>query len=205
MKEYPPIEKLTRPGAPVYGFAKLDGSNLRAEWDRKKGFWKFGRRHGLLDDSNAHLAQADKLILAKYGDDLCRIFRDERWIEATAFFEFWGEQSFAGNHVVGDETQTVTLIDVSVHKKGLLEPRDFVKTFKSVDTARLVFHGNFNADVEREIRGGTLEGMTFEGVVFKGPYVSPGRPLMFKVKSDAWKAKLKDYCKGDEALYERLL
>jgi hypothetical protein len=203
MKEYPTIEKITRAGAPVYGFDKLDGSNCRASWDRKKGLWKFGRRHGLLDDSNPHLVKAEGLIRAKYETDLCRIFRDARWTEATAFFEFWGPGSFAGNHVAGEE-QTVTLIDVSVHKKGILEPRDFVKLCQGIDHARVVFHGNFNAEVERQVREGTLPGVTFEGVVFKGPYVSPGRPLMFKVKSNAWLVKLKDYCKGDAALFERL-
>ena len=204
MKEYPTIEKTLHPGAPVYGFDKLDGSGVRAEWDRKKGFWKFGRRHGLLDDSNPHLTKVDQLILAKYGDDLHRIFKDARYTEATAFFEFWGPLSFAGNHVTGDD-QTVTLFDVSVYKKGILEPREFVKLCQGIDYARVVFHGNFSAEIAEQVRLGTLEGMTFEGVVFKGPCVSPGRPLMFKVKSDAWKAKLRDYCKGDEALYERLL
>ncbi len=33
--------------------------------------------------------------------------------------------------------------------------------------------------------------MTFEGVVCKGKNVSPGLPLMFKVKNHAWYAKVR--------------
>jgi hypothetical protein len=204
VKEYPTISPSKQYGVSVYGFDKLDGSNVRAEWDRKKGFWKFGKRHGLLDDSNPHLTLAESLIQDTYGSILGKIFKDERWTEATAFFEFWGSQSFAGSHVEGDDFR-VTLFDVSVLKKGFLEPRAFLKLFKDVPHAGLLFQGNFNHEVEQEIREGRLEGMTFEGVVCKGACVSPGRPLMFKVKSQAWFDKLKDYCKGDEALFERLL
>ena len=31
-----------------YVFDKLDGSNIRAEWNPKKGFYKFGSRSQLL-------------------------------------------------------------------------------------------------------------------------------------------------------------
>jgi len=58
--------------------------------------------------------------------------------------------------------------------------------------------------MEEQVRDGTFPGMTFEGVVCKGPKVSPGRPLMFKVKSRAWLDKLKNFCNGDESLYRRL-
>jgi hypothetical protein len=103
VKEYPTISNKPVAGTPVYGFDKLDGSNVRAAWTPKKGFWKFGRRTGLLDDSNPHLVKADKFILDKYGDSLSKIFKAERWVEATAFFEFWGPNSFAGNHEANDE------------------------------------------------------------------------------------------------------
>lgn len=203
MKEYPTIERSLRYETPVYMFDKLDGSNVRSSWDRKKGFWKFGKRHGLLDDSNPHLTLAENLIRETYSESLGRIFHDERWTEATAFFEFWGPQSFAGSHVEGDEFR-VTLFDVSVFKKGFLEPRAYLKLFKDVPHAELLFQGNFNHEVEQEIRAGLLEGMTFEGVVCKGACETPGRPLMFKVKSQAWFDKLKDYCKGDTKLFEKL-
>jgi hypothetical protein len=47
--------------------------------------------------------------------------------------------------------------------------------------------------------------MTFEGVVCKGAFDrKTGRPLMFKVKSQAWLGRLRDFCKGDERLFEML-
>lgn len=29
----------------IYAFDKLDGSNIRFEWSRKRGFYKFGTRN----------------------------------------------------------------------------------------------------------------------------------------------------------------
>ena len=203
MKTYLTIPKEPRYGTSVYTFDKLDGSNIRAEWSRKRGFWKFGRRNGLLDDSNPILLAAPLLIEALYADDLDRIFRKQRWQKAVAFFEFWGLNSAYGLHDE-NERQTVTLIDVAADKKGILPPRDFVRLFEDVGTPALLHHGPWNKDLEQQVREGTLPGMTFEGVVCKGPPISPGRPLMFKVKSQAWLDKLRDHCGGDEAMFERL-
>ena len=202
MKDYHSISRVPRYGVPIYAFDKLDGSLVRAEWSRKNGFYKFGRRNGLLDDSNPFLVQAKDLILTKYGEELPRKFHDERWQGATAFFELWGPHSFAGNHDA-TEKQTVTLFDVSYDKRGLLEPRAFLKLFDGIDHATLLYSGNFTHPLEEEIRNGTLEGMTFEGIVAKGSYVSPGVPLMFKCKSQAWLDKLRPLCR-DEAEFERL-
>jgi hypothetical protein len=203
MKTYPSIERKPRYGAGYsYVFDKLDGSNIRAEWARKGGFTKFGRRNGLLDDSNPVLKEAIGLFQSKYAEDLSRIFRDQRWMKAIAFLEFWGPGSFAGNHA--DEPHNLTLFDVAADKKGILEPREFIKVFDSVDHAALLYQGNFNHEIEEQVRTSALEGMTFEGVVVKSTYASPGLPLMFKVKSQVWLDRLKGLCKGDEAMFERL-
>lgn len=37
MKTYPTISRDVLNGMSVYAFAKLDGSNVRAEWSRKQG------------------------------------------------------------------------------------------------------------------------------------------------------------------------
>jgi len=203
MKTYPTISPVVPRGTSVYVFDKLDGSNIRAEWSRKKGFWKFGRRKALLDDSNPHLVQAPQLVLDKYGDLLPRIFRGLRAQKATAFFELWGPSSFAGNHEE-TEAQTVTLIDVAIHPKGILPPKLFLKHFGDVEHAAMLHHGAMTADLEQQIREGTLPGMSVEGVVAKGPLATPGRPLMFKVKTRAWLDRLRTHCDGDEALFEKL-
>lgn len=202
MKQYPSINGGVRHGVPVYVFDKLDGSNVRAEWTRKNGWVKFGRRHGLLDDSNPHLIEAKELILNLYGDDLVRVFREQRWQKATAFFEFYGENSFGGCHA--EEPHTVTLLDVSVHPKGMLEPRPFLKLFDHLRLPNLLHHGNFTVDLQEQVAAGTLPGMTFEGVVAKGSYVAPGLPLMFKLKSLAWLNRLKEKCGEDEEMFNRL-
>ena len=116
----------------------------------------------------------------------------QRWDRVVAFFEFWGLNSFAGHHV--DEQHAVTLFDISVHRKGLLEPRTFIKLFEPLGIPRVLHVGNFNRELQKEVEQGTLEGMTFEGVVAKGSYVSPGRPLMFKWKSKAWLDRLRADC-----------
>jgi hypothetical protein len=47
--------------------------------------------------------------------------------------------------------------------------------------------------------------MTFEGVVCKGANDKKTKmPIMFKIKSQAWLDKLKEHCKEDEALFNKL-
>src|SRR5262245_20254555 len=106
MKEYPSIlsanDLLARSndylGRAFVAFDKLDGSNIRAEWDRKKGWHRFGSRRRLLDASLPFLGQAIQLILDGYGDGLARAFTDDpalhRPQEATVYFEFFGPHSF---------------------------------------------------------------------------------------------------------------
>jgi hypothetical protein len=203
VKTYPTIPSAVQHGTYVYVFDKLDGSQIRAEWTRKKGWAKFGRRGGLLDDSYPLLSQeAPVLFMDKYAEALEKVFRKQRWDKAVVFCEFWGPNSFAGNHE--DETHDVTLFDVAFDKKGLLEPRKFLKIFGHLDHSTLLAQGNFTKEMQRQVTEGTLPGMTFEGVVAKGAYVSPGRPLMFKWKSAAWLDRLKDYCGENETLFRQL-
>ncbi len=203
MKEYPTISAELRYGASVYMLDKLDGSNIRGEWSRKKGFWKFGRRHGLLDHSTPILLRAPDLIKARYEAALAEVFRALRWEKAITFFEFYGPSSFAGQHDEREE-QTVTLIGVAGDKKGFVSSRDFVDDFHHVGIPNVVYHGPFSKEIEMQIREGRLPGVTFEGVVCQGPFVSPGMPLMFKVKAYAWLEKLRAYCAGDEKLFLKL-
>ena len=203
MKEYPTIQRDVV-DRPIYAFDKLDGSNIRAEWSRKQGFYKFGKRHGLVDETDPLLGEAKGLVLGSYADALSRLFMEQRWQHAVCFFEFFGPNSFAGNHE--DEPHQVVLIDVAAQKKGILDPRDFLKLFADkVRTAPMIYHGNPNYLFCESVRSGKLEGMTFEGVVCKGPPVSPGRPLMFKVKNVAWIDKVKAKYADKPDLIEKLL
>jgi hypothetical protein len=202
MKEYPSLKReLVR--KKVYAFDKLDGSQIRAEWEKKKKFWKFGTRKQMMDETHPNFGQAVELIRNKYERSLSDIFVKERFQKVMCFFEFRGEHSFAGRHE--DEPHDVTLFDVRVHKKGIMLPKDFLKLVGDLDIPRMLYYGNANELLVEAVRNGTLEGMTFEGVVCKAQeYHTPGIPLMFKLKSQAWLSKLKEYCKGDDNLYKIL-
>jgi len=201
MKSYPSIPRNIKTGI-FYVFDKLDGSNIRVEWSRKQGFYKFGTRRRLLDESDTILGPAKPLFLERYGDSLDKIARENRWDRAVFFCEFFGPSSFCGAHDP-DEEKEVLLIDVNVHKKGILPPKDFLKVFEDVPHAPLLHHGSVDAEFVKSVRESTLEGMSFEGVIVKGVPDRKG-PGMFKIKSQAWLDALKTKCGDDDKLYEQL-
>lgn len=213
MKDYPSIPYVGEslpPGEFWYVFDKLDGSNIRAEWRRGKGqgAWRFGRRRGLLDDSNPFLPEAESLIRDGFCDPLEQVFRDNQWQRATAFFEFRGDQSFAGYHQ--NESHRVALLDVFVFKKGMLEPRKFLKLFGHLQIPKLLYSGQLDRQERafiKRVMVGSVEGITSEGVVFKSGRFERklGRPLMFKVKTERWRERLREFVAGDEFKYKALL
>lgn len=188
---------------PVIAFDKLDGSCIRAEWTRKAGFKKFGTRRRLLDESEPVLGEAVGLFRSSHESELGKIFRKARFERATAFLEFSGDNSFAGNHV--DEEHRVVLFDIHVYKKGLLEPKEFLKLVGDrVEVPSVLHKGRADKNFIESVRESTLPGMTFEGVVCKGPRDKRNRVTMFKVKSWAWLDKLKDRYGEGTSLYEQL-
>jgi hypothetical protein len=204
MKSYPSIQKDIQYGIPVYVFDKLDGSNIRAEWDKKKGFWKFGSRNVLIDKSHKFLGESIDLI-KEQESAMMKILTEQRWEKGIVFFEFFGKNSFAGFHSPEDVKQ-VSLIDVMPFKQGILSPDEFVELFsETIPTAKFLFRGNINQDVEKEIRERKMDGITFEGVICK---VKKNKkidsPTMFKIKTYDWLTKLKEHCKDDENLYKTL-
>lgn len=205
MKQYPSIDATVRRGILVYAFDKLDGSNIRAEWDRKKGFTKFGSRNVLIDETESALGASIPLIKQKYEKDLTDIFKKERFDKVTCFFEYFGPNSFAGYHLENDP-KDVVLFDIDVFKNGLISPKEFFSlTDQKVETAKLLYVGNVTSDIEKEIRDGTLEGMTFEGVICKTiPIRKFHGPIMFKIKNKAWYEKLHTKFENDPELYEKL-
>lgn len=198
MKSYPTIGFQIDRSLQTIVFDKLDGSNIRAEWSRKAGFYKFGTRDRLLDKREQPLGQAVDLILAQ---GIERVFVDQRWDRVISFFELHGPNSFAGSHVE-DEPLKATLIDVNPYKQGILDPRDFVKLFEKYDIPNVVHRGTVNPKFIHDVHNGHLQGMTFEGVVCKG--MKKKIHHMFKIKSKFWLERLKYRCNGDEALFEKL-
>ncbi len=206
MKQYPSISSNIHYGKPVYMFPKYDGSNVRAEWSRKNGFYKFGRRNGLLDDSNPTLArEVEPLVREIWEGPLTEVFKKERLDKATVFFEFWGPNSFAGYHA--EEDHKLSILDISADKKGFLEPKSLLQILRPIDKVvelpEVIFYGNFTHEIQEQVSAGEFPGMSFEGVVAKGSYISPGMPLMFKWKSLNWLKKLKEKCSSEEE-FEKL-
>lgn len=204
MKSYPSITKETRKDIYIYAFDKLDGSNIRAEWNPKKGFYKFGTRTQLIDESSVPFGKAIHLIREKYQEELSKVFIEHKWESAICFLEYHGPSSFAGSHNDSEE-HTVTLFDVNPYKYGLLEPEQFIKYFGHLDMPKVLYEGYVDTELFDQVKQSTLSGMTFEGVVCKGANDKKTKqPIMFKIKSQAWLDKLKDHCKGNTELFNRL-
>ena len=71
MKQYPHMHYFNKGiiGEYIYAFDKLDGSNIRAEWNPKRGFYKFGSRNSMIDEKSPHLGEAVVLFKKKYAND----------------------------------------------------------------------------------------------------------------------------------------
>lgn len=202
MKTYPSIDARIRDGK-YYVFDKLDGSNIRAEWSKKKGFYKFGTRRRLLDPFEKPFGKSVPLIM-ELEQQVSDIFSKERVDRAILFFEFHGENSSFGFHNEDDEFR-VDLIDVSIYRKGIVEPKLFLKLFGDLPHAELLYHGNITSNLLKQIREGTLDRMTFEGVICKGKFKNKDySPIMFKIKNQAWYQALREHCQNDEELFEKL-
>jgi len=188
-------------------FDKKDGSQIRAEYSHKQGFYKFGSRHVLLDEQHEQLGKAISLIQDTYASKLSKIFKEQRWDSVTCFFEFYGPRSFAGNHHKDDNHQ-VLLFDVSPAKHGLISPVPFIKLFNSVGVATVLYQGNINDDFVESVKNSTLPGMTLEGVVCKAANPNgkkTSQPIMFKIKTEKWLNMLREFVAYDEELFQRLM
>lgn len=205
VKSYPSLPYGNECHVPVIAFDKLDGSNVRAEWTKKKGWHKFGTRHRLVDKTDPIFGKAPDLIVNKYGDEIEEILRALKHDKAMCFFEFHGPHSFAGMHDVAEQ-QTVTLFDVAPFAKGFMPPEQFLTAFSHLEIPKVLFQGIITPEIIDQVRTSTLPGMTFEGVVFKGDNDKKTKmPIMFKQKSKAWLDKLGEYCGENRDLFNALI
>lgn len=180
-------------------FDKLDGSNIRAEWN-KKGFYKFGSRKCLIDSSTPILGESIEIIQDKYSSKLSKIFKKNKYESVTCFFEFFGKNSFAGSHV--NEDHDVVLFDIDVYKKGIVEPLQFISLVNDLEYPGILYYDNITEDFVQSVKNRTLNGMTFEGVVCKRKYKNTIQ--MFKIKSNDWLDRLKNRCEDNISLYNML-
>lgn len=227
MKEYLSIPGADAHAAPkgssTIAFKKYDGSNLRFEWSAKKGWHLFGTRRRLFDHTDPEYGVAIDIFLQKYASGVETVIAQDKHFrgvrEVVCFCEFFGPWSFGGQHdpahpalnpkwgegtVLGpctglNEPKDVVMFDVNVHKKGIMPPRDFVNTFSHLSVAEVVYEGNLNPTLIKDVREGTRTGPGWistvtleEGVVCKGLTGKPPHGIwMTKIKTLAYLAELK--------------
>lgn len=202
MKTYLSIDGPAKaPRQPCYGFVKYDGSNIRAEWSKKRGWYKFGTRKCMIDATDPIFGRACPLFQAKYGDDLVKVFEKEKLFRGVehviVFAEFFGSKSFAGMHFPDDTSWDIVLFDVNPHKKGILGPKDFIDHFGHLAVAEHIYTGNMNDELIENVRKEKfdlsskypLKTEVPEGIVCKG---GRGHQLwMCKIKTERYREELK--------------
>jgi hypothetical protein len=206
MKEYPSIESfgMVPRGVATIAFRKYDGSNLRVEWNKKRGWYKWGTRKRLFDKSDPDYGPAITIFEKKYADPLSKILTDNKELRGTigtiVFMEFFGPHSFAGWHdlqalssiginVEGNEPKDVVVFDINIHKKGLLGPRSFLKFFGHLDVAEVLYDGILTEEFIKDVREGKYP--VREGVVCKGGDGYNHTLWMCKIKTLSYIEELK--------------
>lgn len=204
MKQYPEMQNSSKaPRKTCYGFVKYDGSNLRFEWSKKRGWFKFGSRNLMIDETHPGFGPAIPLFKQKYGNDLEKVFKTEKDFRSidkfTVFCEWFGAKSFAGQHEENDP-KTLVLFDVNPNKKGFLGPKEFLDYFGHLDVAELIYQGNLNEPLIEAVRSSNFEYLDFvskkpivtevpEGIICKG---DKGHDLwMCKIKSQTYFDEIK--------------
>jgi hypothetical protein len=190
---------------PVIAFDKLDGSNFRAEFSRKKGFYKFGTRNVMIDEKNEQFGKAIPIFLNKYADELGKIFNSKEYrnhLSFVCFAEFLGENSEYGRHQEEDNFDVV-LFDVNVYKKGFVKPKDFVNDFGHLHIPKIVYQGNLNKEFVEDVKQNKFD--LKEGVIAKGVVGTKKSEQVYycKIKTNQWLENLKSKY-GEKALQEEL-
>jgi len=195
MKSYHSIPKYSEEdfGKYIWAFEKIDGSNFRAEWDRKlskktsftNGFGKFGTRTETIKYTSNPFYEAVEIFKEKFSQKLDKIFIEDKTFRGidrlTVYGEFYGKNSFAGQHDWNEE-HNIKLFDIFLYKKDFLAPREFMDIFGDLDICKLVYQGPFTPGFLDMIQKNTLS--LKEGVVCKG--AEDKRISMFKIKTDIW-------------------
>lgn len=200
MKSYHSIQNNAHDyiGQFAFGFDKIDGSNFRAEWNRKlskksaftNGFGKFGTRNEMIKNASSPFCEAIDIFNEKYAVSLDKIFRENilfRGIEKiTVYAEFFGEHSFAGQHD-WNEPHDVVIFDVFMYKKDFVRMGDFENLFGHLGIPEIVHRGILDEDVIDSIVTNIYnlkEGVVFKGVINKNVW-------MAKVKTQEWLNKVR--------------
>src|SRR5688572_17871346 len=127
MKNYPSISSYEGSiMANAYVFHKYDGSNLRFEWNNKRGWYKFGTRTRLFDTSDHTFGTSIQLFIDKYESSLEELFKENKTKKAIVFCEWFGRKSFAGKHL-SDDRKELIILDFCLDNHGFFPLKDFVQ------------------------------------------------------------------------------
>ena len=176
MKEYPSIPKVLNDyiGLDCVAFRKYDGSNIRIEWAKKRGWYKWATRGYLFDATDKNFGDTVDIFNKTHAELLEKVIRDNypKADSAIVYMEYLGPHSFAGLHDPGvlqvdnNDPKELVLFDVNIHKRGFVSPLDFVSKFGHVRSAEVVYQGRLTEDFIKEVREGKYP--VNEGVVCKG-------------------------------------
>lgn len=212
MKRYDSIENIKYDksllGEEVWAFNKLDGQNFGVKYSSKnKEFVGYTSRKCNVDETNEMFGKAVIWFNEHYKDIFKQIILDnskKRGVfngveEIMLFFEWYGDNSFAGFHKENDELK-LAIIDVFLKKKGFLEPKTFYELFYNNDkiiTPEVIYRGKLTNEFIESINNNdwTQENCEYptvkEGVVVKRSTQLKGQRLpMVKIKTRWWLDKL---------------
>ena len=213
MKHYDSIPKIADDGnlfgEDVWVFNKLDGQNFCVKYSPKqKDFVMFGSRTQLVDETSDQFGDTVRFFNGSpMREELLRIIKENSSKgglfkgveEITFFFEWYGDNSFAGRHVEGD-TMHLALIDVFLKKKGYIEPKTFVELFGNnplIELPEVIYRGKLTKDLVDDIWNNKVGEpdakypSVKEGVVCKRSTQLKGQRLpKVKFKTEWWINKL---------------
>lgn len=192
MKLYPSISRSTGQSFrefDAYVFDKVDGSNLRFEWSSKRGWYKYGTRSRLFDHTDEVFGKSIQTFNSQLADPIAAVCKKKGWENCVAFAEFWGSQSFAGEHVATDP-KILTLFDVDIYRKGLLSPKEYLDLFGDLQIAKYIGKYKWTRGFVEQVRLNQIPGVTFEGVV--GKAMEGRRLIMAKAKTQLWLDKVQE-------------
>lgn len=188
MLEYPAIPREFREIPNAHIFDKLDGSNLRFEFTRAKGFHKYGLRHTRFGEEDRIYGYAVPKFKERYEEFLLKLFKKENWDKVTCFCEYFGPTTTAGLQTPQDDhlSKDVVIFDLAVNDE-FIGPQRFRKLLEDkVPTPKFLGIYNWTRGFIDRIWNQDLEGITFEGVIAKSKPYNSKQLLMGKAKTKQW-------------------
>lgn len=183
-------------------FEKYDGTNLHWIWNIDDGWHKFGTRRTQFSfdkggesefiEEHSELERAPELFNDTLRDWLTTFLcqtEPYKSSKVTVFTEFYGPNSFAGNHSPSDadkDWQQLTLIDVAIGNQ-IIAPDLFVNDFRQFPIAKIIYKGKYSGQFAQDVIDGKYN--VNEGVVCKG--LVDNRVFMTKIKTEDYLKRLR--------------